>query len=160
LHSGAETFGLLSAVFGAGALVGALTTAARSRASLRLLLLGAAGFGASQLVLAPQTSLIVALVLLFIGGFSFTLWSANANTLLQLEAPDHLRGRVIGLFFYGFVGTASIGGLLAGWLAHLGGTPLAFAVSGSVTLVAAVAAAFALGFTYRRPRLFEAQTRS
>src|SRR5436190_976325 len=128
LGSGAETFGLLSSFFGAGALLGALATASLGRASVRLLLLGASGYGIAQLVLAPERSLPVALVLLFVAGVCFTLWSSNSNSLLQLEAPDHLRGRVVGLFYYGFAGTGSVGGVLAGWLAGTGGTELAYAV--------------------------------
>ena len=149
LHSGPEIFGLLSSFFGAGALVGALATAAIGRASVRLLLLGAAGYGAAQLLLAPEHSLAPALVLLFAAGVCFTLWSSNSNSLLQLEAPDHLRGRVVGLYFYGFAGTGSVGGLLAGWLAGTGGTELAYAVAGGVSIAAALGAYVALG---ARPR--------
>ena len=49
-------------------------------------------------------------------GAGFTTWTANANAGVQLEAPDHLRGRVIGLYFYAFNGAGPLGGLLAGWL--------------------------------------------
>jgi MFS family permease len=163
LDSGPGTFGLLSAFFGAGALIGGLATAAIGRAHLKPLLLGAAGFGASQLLLAPERSRWVALVLLLIGGVCFMLWSSNANSLLQLEAPDHLRGRIVGLYFYGFAGTGSVGGLLAGWLASVGGTELAYAVGGAVSLAAAVAATVAFGagerFTERWSRPFTAETR-
>jgi MFS family permease len=145
LSSGAGTFGLLSAFFGAGALAGALAAAAVARARVKVVLLGAAGFGASQLLLAPERSLAVVLALLLLGGICFSLWSANSNTLLQLEAPDHLRGRVIGLFFYGFAGTGSVGGLLSGWLASAGGTELAYGVAGSIALAAAIVAGLALG---------------
>ena len=145
LGSGAGTFGLLSAFFGAGALLGALVAAAVGRARVKLVLIGAAGFGAAQLLLAPERSLVPALALLLVAGLSFSLWSSNSNSLLQLEAPDHLRGRVVGLFYYGFAGTGSVGGLFAGWLADTGGTKLAFAVAGSVALAAALIAALALG---------------
>jgi MFS family permease len=156
LSSGAGTFGLLSAFFGAGALIGALTAAAIARARVKIVLLGAAGFGLSQLLLAPERSLAVVLVLLLLGGICFSLWSANSNTLLQLEAPDHLRGRVIGLFFYGFAGTGSVGGLFSGWLASEGGTELAYAVAGSIAFAAAVVAGLALGARERLhpPRVF------
>jgi MFS family permease len=163
LHSGPDTFGLLSAFFGAGALAGGLATAALGRARLKPMLLGAAGFGASQLLLAPSRSFVVALALLLVGGVCFMLWSANANSMLQLEAPDHLRGRVVGLYFYGFAGTGSVGGLFAGWLASVGGTELAYAVAGTVAIAASVAAAAALGgrrLTHGWPRPFTAETRS
>jgi MFS family permease len=140
LSSGAETFGLLTAFFGAGALVGALVSAAISRASMRLLLLGTAGYGVALLALAPADTLPPALALLFAGGACFTLWTSNANSLLQLEAPDHLRGRVVGLFYFGFAGTGALGGVIAGALASAGGTALAFTVAGVVTVLASTAA--------------------
>lgn len=150
LESGAETFGLLSSVFGGGALVGALVAAALSRPSLKLLLLGTTGYGIGLLALAPEQTLAGALALLFVSGVCFTLWTSNANSLLQLEAPDHLRGRVVGLFFFGFVGTGSLGGVIAGALASAGGTELAFAIAGAVTLLAT---GVALVLTMRQPRL-------
>jgi MFS family permease len=66
---------------------------------------------------------------------SFTLFTANANALVQLAAPDHLRGRLIGLYLFAFLGLAPVGGLLAGWLADIGGTSLAFAIAGVTALV-------------------------
>jgi MFS family permease len=57
LHRGAQTFGLIAAIFGAGALCGALVNAIHGVASLRRLLIGAIGFGAFELALAPQHTL-------------------------------------------------------------------------------------------------------
>jgi hypothetical protein len=42
---------------------------------------------------------------------------------------------MISLYLFAFVGVAPIGGLLAGWLADLGGTALAFSVAGVTSLV-------------------------
>jgi hypothetical protein len=131
---GPEGFGVLSAAFGLGALVGALATASFHEASWRLLALGGGGFGVLSLVLAPVHHAIPAGVLLVAIGVCFTLFTANANALVQLGAPDHLRGRLIGLYLFAFVGLAPAGGLLTGWLADLGGTPLAFAVAGAGAL--------------------------
>jgi len=145
LDAGPEVFGILSACFGAGALAGALLSATIGRASFRLLLLGTAGFGVSELVLAPVQTLAVAAAFLFAAGLCFTVWSSNANASLQLRVPDAIRGRVLGLYFYAFLGLQPIGGLLAGWLADTGGTALAFAVGGMVTLVATAVALVRLG---------------
>ena len=136
LHVGPEGFGLLSASFGVGALVGALTTASFRQASWRMFATGTTAFGILALLLAPVQSAPLAGLLLFGIGISFTFFTANANALVQLSAPDHLRGRLIGLYLLAFVGVAPVGGILAGWLAELGGTTLAFAVAGLTALVA------------------------
>jgi len=134
LHVGPEGFGLLSASFGLGALVGALTTASFREASWRLFATGTTSFGVLALALAPVQNAILAGFLLFAIGIAFTLFTANANALVQLGAPDHLRGRLIGLYLFAFLGLAPVGGLFAGWLASMGGTALAFTVAGLTSL--------------------------
>jgi MFS family permease len=130
LHVGAGMFGVLSASFGLGALTGALTTATLRSASPRTFAIGAAGFSIAMLALAPVHTPGLALVLLFALGLTFSLFTASANALVQLASPDHLRGRVVSLYLFAFAGLAPIGGLVAGWLADVGGTELAFAVAG------------------------------
>jgi MFS family permease len=103
------------------------------------MLIGSAGFGLSELLLAPGSSVWLACALLFVAGISFTSWSSNSNSIVQLAAPDHLRGRVIGLYFFAFAGTGALGGIMSGWLIHLGGTRLAFAVAGAAALVSTAA---------------------
>jgi MFS family permease len=144
LHAGPRTFGLVSAFFGLGALAGALMAASLSRASKRVLLGGTALFGLFQLALAPLHSTLGACGFLFLIGAAFTTWTSNSNTGVQLSAPDHLRGRVVGLYYYAFNGTGPLGGLLAGWLCAVGGTELAFAVAGAATLAATLYGAAAL----------------
>jgi MFS family permease len=152
LHGQGYVYGFLSAVFGAGALVGALLAASRSRASLRLLLGGAAVFTASTTLLGAVRGVWLAGALLFLVGAGFTAWSANSNAMTQLAAPDHLRGRIIGLYFYAFNGTGPFAGLFAGWLCAVGGTDLAFVVGGLVGIAATFVAAHQLGVRrLRRP---------
>jgi len=141
LKTGPEVFGILSACFGAGALAGALLSAGFGRASWKLLVAGTAGFSLSMLALAPLTAVWACAVLLFAVGVSFTLWTSNANAILQLGVPDHLRGRVVGLYLFAFAGLAPIGGLLAGWLTDVGGTELSFLVGGATGLAMAALAA-------------------
>ena len=140
LHVGPEGFGFLSASFGVGALAGALAAATFRGASWRLFAIGTTLFGVLALALAPVQNAYVAGVLLVGIGVAFTLFTANANSLIQLAAPDWLRGRLIAIYLFAFVGTAPIGGLLAGWLADTGGTALAFSVAGATALVAIGAA--------------------
>jgi len=134
LDVGPEGFGLLSASFGLGALAGALVTATFRVASWRLFASGGAAFGVLALALAPVTNAVLAGALLLGAGAAFTLFTANANALVQLGSPDRLRGRLIGLYLFAFAGVAPVGGLFAGWLADVGGTSLAFAVAGLTSL--------------------------
>jgi MFS family permease len=149
LHGSPFVFSFLSCVFGAGALVGALVVASRGRASMRMLLVGGAVFSGAELLLAPATNVLLAGLLLFLVGVGFTAWSANSQATLQLAAPDRLRGRIISLYFYAFMGTGPFAGLFAGWLCAKGGTELAFAIAGGVGLLAVVAAALKLGWSPR-----------
>jgi MFS family permease len=141
LHTHAAVYGILSALFGAGALVGALSAAALGRASTKVMIAGSLLFTASELLLAPVHSALFAGTLLFFTGAGFTAWSANTNTAMQLAAPEHMRGRIIGIYFYAFNGTGPAAGLLAGWLCAKGGTQLAFIVAGAVGLAGTAAAA-------------------
>ena len=137
LHAGPEVFGLLSAMFGAGALLGALATASLGRASWKVLLAGTTGFGIAMLLVAPGANVAACAAALLVAGLCFTLWSSNSNSLLQLTAPDHLRGRVLSLYLFAFHGLAPAGGLLIGWLIEVGGTDLAFWVAGLSALAMA-----------------------
>jgi MFS family permease len=95
-------------------------------------------------------------VLLYVIGVCFTVWTANSQSILQLSAPDHLRGRVLSLYLFAFAGLAPLGGLLAGWLADVGGTELAFAIAGATGIAMALFAWRSLPAVRRRPALAEA----
>ena len=106
-----------------------------------MLVAGTGGFSLSLLALAPLTTAWACALLLFVTGVCFTLWTSNANSILQLQAPDHLRGRVVSLYLWAFAGFAPVGGLLAGWLTDVGGTQLAFTVAGATGLTMTLLAA-------------------
>jgi MFS family permease len=144
LHSGAEVFGVLFACFGAGALLGALAASALS--------LGSAGFSGAMLLLAPVRSAAIAGALLVVIGFCFSTWTANSQSILQLTAPDRLRGRVMGLYLFAFAGLSPVGGLLAGWLADVGGTTLAFGIAGVAGLTVTAFAVWRRRREVRLPR--------
>jgi predicted MFS family arabinose efflux permease len=138
LHGGPRTFGALFAAYGAGAVVGALAGAARTWTGRRLLIGGALLFSAPVLGLAAVHVTLLAALLLFVAGAGWATWSGQALAQVQLAAPDKLRGRVISLYTYTVLASAPLGGLLGGWLAQRGGTMLAFAVSGSAGVAAAL----------------------
>ena len=144
LHSGPEVFGIISGAFGLGALVGALTSASVSRASLRLLLGGGFAFGLTLLVLAPLHTVWAVCVTLLFTGFTFSLYGSQSNASLQMAVSDRLRGRVMSLYGYVFFGTAPIGGLLTGWLCGQFGTWVYLLVAGGVAVVSIAGGAFSV----------------
>jgi MFS family permease len=153
LDAGPRSLGVLSASFGVGALIGALVSAALAKARWRVLLVGGGGFGLAELLIAPTHSLGFASVLLFLAGLFFATYTATANAKIQLVTPDHLRGRVLGLYFYAWNGLSPFGALLVGWLCDRGGTPLAFAVAGCSALAATAGGYFVLRRREREPQV-------
>jgi MFS family permease len=133
MHGGAQTYGFIAAMFGLGAFAGAIVAASRKRVSRGLLLGAAAGFGAAQVIVATQQSLLGVSLSLFATGVCYTLYTASSNTIVQLAVPAHMQGRIAGLYNYVFLSSGPLGSLLAGWLAERG-APLAFLAGGIAAL--------------------------
>jgi predicted MFS family arabinose efflux permease len=148
LEAGPRTFGIISACFGAGALIGALSAAAIAQARWRVMFIGAAGFGVTELLIAPVHSTALVGALLFVCGVFFTSYSATSNTTIQLASPDYIRGRVLGLYYYAWNGFAPLGALIVGYMCDRGGTELAFGVGG----VSAIAMTALGAVIIKRPR--------
>ncbi|MFL2669097.1 MAG: MFS transporter, partial [Alphaproteobacteria bacterium] len=63
---------------------------------------------------AITTNFYMAVFLLFCAGFVDLAFNAMTRTLAQIHAPDHLRGRAIGLFNVGSLGMRTISGFTVG----------------------------------------------
>jgi len=152
LSAGPGTFGIISSCFGAGALVGALTSAALVNARWRVMLASIGIFGIAELLIAPLHGVIAVSALLFVCGACFTTYTSNSNAFVQLETPDHIRGRVLGIYFYAWNGPLPLASPLIGWLCAVGGTQLAFVFGGTCALAAALAGAIAVKRSPRAAR--------
>jgi MFS family permease len=123
LHTGAGGYGWLTTGFGIGAAGGALLLAAYGSRFRRgeFAVRGAMVIGTALLVVALVPVYPVSFAALLLGGLATASTAIVTNTLLQTEAPEHLRGRVIGFYSFIVVGLAPFGALQAGWLGqHLG----------------------------------------
>jgi len=61
--------------------------------------------------------------------------STMCNTALQMQSPDHMRGRVMAAYNLVFVGSTPIGALYAGKISDTLGAHMGFLVSGVIGLV-------------------------
>jgi MFS family permease len=80
----------------------------------------------------------VAFLLMSIAGCASAVTAITANTLLQTESPEHLRGRVIGFYSFIVVGLAPFGSLQAGWLSQHLGVRAEAAIGGTLCLGTAI----------------------
>jgi MFS family permease len=144
LSAGPQTFGIVTACFGAGALVGALIAAAVGRPRWRFILGSVTVFGLTELLIAPLRDVVAVGALLFVCGICFTTFTAAANSSVQLGSPDHLRGRVLGVFYYAWTAPLPLASPLIGWLCTVGGTELAFVFGGLLALAVGGAGALAV----------------
>ena len=67
-------------------------------------------------------------------GWGFMILVNMANTLVQTQVPDELRGRVMGIYTLIFFGFMTIGSMLAGQAATLIGAPLTVTASARIML--------------------------
>jgi MFS family permease len=144
LHGDAADFGLLMSSFGFGALVGAVTFTYLSRFGPRmsLLFVGGVTLGAFLLVIGMQDSFDLTALLLGFCGWSIVTFFGMANTILQINSHDHLRGRVMSIYTMSFGGLSPVGSVLTGVAAHWLHAPLTFALGGLITIVCFVIAAY------------------
>jgi len=137
LNVGASGLGILMAASGIGALIGALSLASIGNYPHkgRLVLVGGILFSLSLILFSLSQTFPLSLLLLIVVGCSIVAQNATINSLLQTIVPDHLRGRVMSVFTFMFLGMLPFGSLQAGALANRWGAPFAVVVGGVVTLL-------------------------
>ena len=138
LHRGANGLGILMGATGVGALLAALTLAARSelRGLGKFVGWAAFGFGLSLIVFGLSRNFWLSVVLLIPVGYGMMLETTSSNTLIQAMVPDELRGRVLAVYTMMFMGMAPLGSLFAGAVADRLGAPRTIAVGGVAAMIA------------------------
>jgi MFS family permease len=141
--------GLLSAI-GIGALGAALFVAGFGHRLNRTQTILVAGvlFGVTLTIGAFVAGYILALALFLVAGTAMVLNNVLTNTLLQTSAPDHLRGRVMGVYSFLIIGLSPFGSLQAGYVAEHLGVRTSYAAGG----IACALVALGLAWYMRRYR--------
>ena len=137
LQRDAADFGLLMSSFGFGALVGAVSFTYLSRFGPRTALLYGSGLALGIFLLLIGFQDRFDLTSLFLGfcGWSIVTFFGMANTIIQMNSDDHLRGRVMSIYTMSFGGLSPLGSLFAGIVSHRLHAPLTFALGGLITVV-------------------------
>ena len=146
LHGNANTLGWLTAASGAGALVSALSLAIRKSVDglPRMISVAGATLGVALILFGFSHVLWLSLVAMVFVGFGLTQCASASNTIIQSLVADGMRARVMGYFTMSFFGAAPLGSLLAGFLAHSFGAPVATSVAGVFCVAGALWFAFQL----------------
>jgi hypothetical protein len=137
-HGDADySYSMLLAADAAGALAAGLVLEGRNllqanpRSAFALAMLWCVAIGG----FAVSTSYALALALLFAAGFLELSFNAMAQTLVQIRAPEQLRGRVIGLFAMSSLGLRAVSGITVGLGGALLGIHWSLALSAAALLV-------------------------
>jgi predicted MFS family arabinose efflux permease len=142
LGTGAGGYGALLSSFGGGAVGGAIATAhkgAHPRRGRRML--GAfLGYGAcaTGAVFAPAQWLSMAL--LFVAGWSLVSAFSTLISLVQENAADELKGRIMSIYGVAFRGGMPLGSLVAGLFVRRLGAPLVIGAFSVLLVLLCVAA--------------------
>jgi MFS family permease len=91
---------------------------------------------------ALTRALWLSVILLYLGGLCMVIVTSLLSSLVQLNAPNEMRGRVMSIYMVAFRGGMPLGSLAAGWFANRTSAPTVLVVNG--VLLSVVAAWFLL----------------
>ncbi len=127
---------------GAGSIVGALVVAwlgKFKRMGLTALLVQAV-YGVLIIAFASSRLLWLSDILLFFTGAALMIVFSTVTSLVQLIAPNEMRGRVMSIYMLAFRGGMPLGSLVSGYFATFIGAPMVIGINGA--LLVGVAAYF------------------
>jgi predicted MFS family arabinose efflux permease len=139
-HRGPETYGNLLSFMGIGSVCGALIVAGRGnignkgRVALAMMIClgaGIAGFSLSRSLPLSYTMLVLA-------GASMMAVFALVNSLVQMNTPNEMRGRVMSVYNCAFRGGMPLGNLMSGWLVPVLTAPVVLGANGLLLILVAL----------------------
>jgi len=139
-HEGAGTYSHLMAFSGAGSILGALIVAWRGKFPKMgwTALLVQAVYGILIICFAVSRVLWLSDILLFMTGAALMVVFSTVTSLVQMIAPNEMRGRVMSIYMLAFRGGMPLGSLVSGYLATYLGAPLVIGINGALLVVVAI----------------------
>jgi len=126
LRTGAAGFSALLSSFGAGAILGAVTTAHRGHVPGRgrIMLKAVILYGAVTAAAMASRVQALSMALLLVAGWTLVTAFSTLNSLVQESAPADLKGRILSIYGVAFRGGMPLGSLIAGALVRRAGAPV------------------------------------
>jgi MFS family permease len=139
-HEGANTYSHLMAFSGAGSILGALIVAWLGKFPKMgwTALLVQAVYGMLIIGFAVSRVLWLSDILLFLTGAALMIVFSTVTSLVQMIAPNEMRGRVMSIYMLAFRGGMPLGSLVSGYLATLIGAPIVIGINGALLVVVAI----------------------
>ena len=138
-HEGASTYSHLMAFSGAGSIVGALIVAwlGQFKRMGWTALVVQAVYGLLIVAFASSRVLWLSDILLFFTGAALMIVFSTVTSLVQLTAPNEMRGRVMSIYMLAFRGGMPLGSLASGYLATFIDPPVVIGINGILLVVVA-----------------------
>jgi MFS family permease len=139
-HADASTYARLMAFSGIGSVCGALIVAwlgKFKRMGLTALLMQAV-YGMLILAFTRSHVLWLSYILLFFTGAALMMVFSTVTSLVQLIAPNEMRGRVMSIYMVAFRGGMPLGSLASGYFATLIGTSMVIGINGILLVLVAL----------------------
>lgn len=136
-HRGAGSFGLLGTCIAVGSLSAALLSARIERFRKTIFVVyGSIAFGVALMILSIMPTFNLYAMWLPVCGFATLTTMIAANSLMQVNTDPVLRGRVMGIYLFVFMGGAPLGSPLVGYMAERIGVRPTIASGGLITFLA------------------------
>lgn len=136
-HKGAGEYGILGSALAVGSLCGALMGARRKNVRVRLIVLGAVGFGLAEIVSGLAPTYVTFAVTAPLVGISMMTLLNSANATMQSEAAPALRGRVMAIYMTVVMGGTPLGAPIVGAVGEHLGARWTLLLGGALVLVGA-----------------------
>ena len=133
-HRGSASYGLLGTAVAIGSLTGALVSARFDRTKkLRFVSFAAINFGIWVALQAFAPNYYIYALILPLQGFSGITSMVAANSIIQANSAAAIRGRIMGIYMFVFMGATPVGAPLIGWASEHYGTRPTIVVCGLLT---------------------------
>ena len=136
---GPASYGLLGTFIAIGSFSGAIASARLERfRKTRFVILGSGAFSLAVMVLATMPTYTAYAIFLPFCGITALTTMITANSIVQVNSDQAIRGRVMGIYLLIFMGGTPIGSPLIGVMSELIGVRQTIAGCGAISLIATV----------------------